>query len=124
MKQYDKYVIMTRKEREVLRNKAREVYSYKNAEKINLKKRLPFYIPTFNDFTKSGIPLIEMIPYYIFITEKLEDGRYMYEGNNKEFNQMRKELEERYNPRIVVVESEKEIEAAEEKIRRIEMGQE
>lgn len=124
MRQYDRYVIVTEEEMELLHRKAWEVYSYKDAAKIDLKKRLPYYIPTYSDFTKSGIPFSAMLPYYIFITEKTEDGKYMYEGHNEDFNNMRRKLEERYNPRIIKVASAGDMDAAIEKIKKMEMLQE
>ena len=105
MEQHGRYVIITKKEREELRTKAREVYNYRNSGGINLKKRLPYYIPTYRDFTMSGVPLVETLPYYFFITEKNENGEYMFESNNEKLNKDRKRLEEHFSPFIIVVDS-------------------
>lgn len=123
MEQHGRYVIITKKEKEDLRAKAREVYNYRNSGEINLKKRLPYYIPTYRDFTMSGVPLLETLPYYFFITEKNEDGEYMFEGKNEKLNRDRKRLEDHFTPFIVVIDSKKDFDKALEYIRNQEMPQ-
>ncbi len=123
MKQHGRYVIITKRERDELRLRAREVYNYRNSGGINLKKRLPYYIPTYRDFTMSGVSLIEMLPYYYFITEKNENGEYMFENGNEKLNKDRKRLEEHFSPYIIVVDNKDNYEEAMEYIKKKEIHQ-
>ena len=123
MEQHGRYVIITKEEKEELRSKAREIYNYRDSEQINLRERLPYYIPTYRDFTMSGIPLVEKLPYYYFIMEKNENGEYMFENDNEVLNYDRSRLEYYYSPYIIVVESSEEIEEAKEYIRKQEVAQ-
>ena len=123
MEQHGRYVIITKIERDELRLRAREVYNYRNLGGINLKKRLPYYIPTYRDFTMSGVSLIEMLPYYFFITEKNENGEYMFENGNEKLNKDRKRLEEHFSPYIIVVDNKDNYEEAMECIKKKEIHQ-
>ena len=123
MEQHGRYVIITKKEKDELRLKAREVYNYRNSGSINLKKRLPYYIPTYRDFTMSGVPLVETLPYYFFITEKNENGEYMFENGNEKLNKDRKRLEEHFSPYIIVVDNKDNYEEAMECIKKKEIHQ-
>ena len=103
-------VILTDKELEELEKKADSVLDYGQSMEMDIKKRLPYYKPTVQDFVSHNYPIAKILPYYIFLMRKGDDNRYRFEPDDPEMKATRSAIYKLYNSRIIVVENNKEAE--------------
>ena len=106
MEQVGKILLITKKEYEEYEKKAKIVNSQRDSQKLNMSLRMPYYIPTINDFESNpDISITDLLPYYVYLMTKTEDGKYLIEPDNPVLQETREYLIKEISPRILIVEN-------------------
>lgn len=105
-------IIITEEEREEILTCVEGIFKSHNSDKLDLKHRLPFYVPTL-ETVKQHMNLDQrlLLPYYYYLTFKDESGKYAFEPDDVELEDVRKYLEKYYETKLFVVESKEQEEA-------------
>ena len=102
-------LIITEKEYEKYKQRARAVYNQRESHTLNMKLRFPYFIPTLEDIKKhKDISISDIFPYYVYLTVTDEDDNYVFEPDNMELNASRSLMYSIFKPRIFVVNSNEE----------------
>ena len=98
-------IIITEEEREEILTCIEGIFKSQNSDKLDLKHRLPYYIPTL-EVVKQHMNLDQklLLPYYYYLTYKDDNGNYAFEPDDTDLKEVRKYLEEYYENKIFVVE--------------------
>ena len=110
MHEINNFIILTQQEYDKYEEKARTIIKQRDDRKtLNMQLRFPYYIPEVEDVEKHlDLPIKDVLPYYIYLTMLDDDGKYMVEPDDEILNETRDYMKQIYEPRICIVENEKE----------------